>query len=133
MMFVDTNYFLRFLLAEENEQSRATRALFDDGASGRARLSTSSIVFFELYWVLTSFYKKEKSEVVAVLEGVLAMDFVFIPEREMLERALAIFRATGLSLEDAYNVAFAQAYSLSDFRTFDKALAKYVRTGGKHT
>ena len=68
-----------------------------------------------------------------MLEGVLAMDFVFIPEREMLERALAIFRATGLSLEDAYNVAFAQAYSLSDFRTFDKALAKYVRTGGKHT
>ena len=124
MIFVDTNYFLRFLRDDVREQNEIVRELFDNASRGDAQLCTSTIVFFEIFWVLTSFYQTHKREVVKVLRGILAMSFIVIRERDILTEAVGIFAATNIGLEDAYNLAYAQAHQLREFRTFDKKLAK---------
>jgi len=60
MIFVDTNYFLRFLLKDIGKQHQKAKKLFEKAASGEIKLFTSMIVFFEIYWVLFSFYKRRR-------------------------------------------------------------------------
>src|SRR3990172_8569866 len=84
MIFVDTNYFLRFLLADNKEQFHEVKPLFGQAAEGRVKLFTSIVVYFEIYWVLSSFYKQDKSETAKTLQQLLEMDFISLEEHEIL-------------------------------------------------
>jgi predicted nucleic-acid-binding protein len=124
MMFVDTNYFLRFLLSDQGAQHKTATQLFAQAASGEVRLFTSLVVFLEIYWVLSSFYQKNKKELIEKLEGVLGMSFIEIQDREILESAVRVYKDTTLDLEDAYNLVFAAFHGASELKTFDKQLDK---------
>lgn len=124
MIFVDTNYFLRFLVRDVEEQYQVVRKLFDKGVSGKDKLFTSLVVFFETYWVLSSFYQKNKQELVTKLAEVLELKFIKIKERESLEKAIKLFGHNNLSLEDAFNLVYSQKNKALRFATFDKKLSK---------
>ncbi|HEY4694723.1 MAG TPA: PIN domain-containing protein [Candidatus Nanoarchaeia archaeon] len=125
MIFVDTNFFLRFLLADNKGQFQEVKSLFSQAAEGRVKLFTSIIVYFEIYWVLSSFYKQNKPDTASTLEQILEMEFIFLEEHEILKTALKMFAGSNLSLEDCYNLAFAKSKKARSFKTFDKRLAKY--------
>lgn len=124
MIFIDTNYFLRFLLADITPQYTEAKALFLSAAEGKKNVFTSAIVIFELYWVLTSFYGKHKKDISTTLEQILAMHFVKIDERNMLNDAVSLYKKSTFDLEDAYNVSFAKAKGAKEFKTFDKKLLR---------
>ena len=48
MIFVDTNYFLRFLLADNEPQYSKVKRLFLQAARGIVKLATSVVVFLRL-------------------------------------------------------------------------------------
>ena len=60
MVFVDTNYFLRFLLKDIDNQFKEAKQLFLKSAQGDISLTTSVIVFFEVVWVLRKSFSKDK-------------------------------------------------------------------------
>lgn len=124
MIFVDTNYFLRFLLADNREQSEKVKNLFLSAAEGKAQLFTSSIVIFEIYWVLSSYYKRDKMEMISTLEKILALEFIEVENRNIFLQALSLFREQNISLEDCYNLAFSNFKKAEAFATFDQKLAK---------
>lgn len=125
-MFIDTNYFFRFLFKDIDKQYLEAEALFLSASEGKASLITSTIVFFELYWVLKSHYEKSKSEIIQVLLKILSFNFIKLEEREILFNALSLFQKTSLDLEDCYNIFYAksQGVKTGNFRTFDKKLEK---------
>lgn len=127
MIFVDTNYFLRFLLADQEEQHKTAKTLFKRAAAGEVNLFTSLVVFFEVYWVLASFYKKEKDELVEKLEGLLSLTFIDYQEHSVLVDAVRVFKETPLDLEDAYNLVYASANGASELKTFDQQLQKIYK------
>lgn len=124
MIFVDTNYFLRYLVRDVEEQYREVRQLFDKGVLGKEELFTSLVVFFEIYWVLSSFYQKNKQELRKKLSEVFKMKFIKIKEKESLEKAIDLFSSKNLSLEDAFNLVYSQKNKALSFATFDKKLSK---------
>ena len=124
MIFVDTNYFLRFLIDDNFQQAEEAKKLFLDAARGNLELVTSTIVIFEIYWVFKSYYQKTKDEIIGILQKVLAMNFVKIDERDLLQSALNFFKVENLSLEDCYNLSFALNKQTKIFKTFDAKLAK---------
>jgi predicted nucleic-acid-binding protein len=124
MTFIDTNYFLRLLLADNDTHHKTARVLFHDAATGKIRIFTSVLVFFEISWVLSSFYQKKRTELISLLEDILNLEFIAIEERPILEEALRIFRTRTIELEDAYNLVYARAHGAKHFATFDKKLAK---------
>ena len=127
MMFVDTNYFLRFLLADQEGQHQTAKTLFKKAATGEVDLFTSLVVFLEIYWVLASFYKKEKGELVDRLEGLLSMTFIDFQDRDVLSGAVRVFKETSLDLEDAYNLVYASANGARELKTFDQQLQKVYK------
>lgn len=124
MTFVDTNYFLRFLIKDINDQHLEAKNLFLAASEGKAKLITSTIVFFEIYWVLSSYYDRSKAEITDVLEKVLGLSFIELEEREVLFKSLSLFKKNNLDLEDCYNISYAKFNGIRSFKTFDKKLDK---------
>jgi len=128
MTFVDTNYFLRFLLKDVEKQHQKAKELFLKGAEGQRQLFTSLIVIFEIYWVLTSFYQKKKGRVVKLLEKIFDLGFIEIENRVLLEEALRVYKKVNLDFEDCYNLVLARKKKIKEFRTFDEGLRKQFRS-----
>lgn len=124
MIFVDTNYFLRFLLSDNEDQHRQAKELFHSGAQGKCKLFSSTIVFFEIYWVLHSFYGKNKNELCNVLENILRLEFIGFEERGILHQAIHLFKESNLNFEDCFNYCYAKQRKATDIKTFDKILLK---------
>lgn len=124
MTFIDTNYLLRFLLKDIRSQYQEAKQLLLKGAQGEEKLVTSTVVFFELYWVLSSYYKKNKSDLVVLFKKVLDLDFVVLKERSILIDTVEHFSNTNFDLEDCYNLSFAKTHKIKEFKTFDEKLTK---------
>jgi predicted nucleic acid-binding protein len=124
MVFVDTNVFLRFFLDDVTSHTREARHILSAGANGEVHLYTSLIVFFELSQVLSSFYKKGKEECIMILQDVLSLSYIDLPEHTWLAQALTLMESTSLDLPDAYNLVYAKSTGIKTFYTFDKKLQK---------
>jgi len=131
MIFVDTNYFFRFLLKDVKGQHRQAKDLFKQAALGTIELFSSSVVFFEIFWVLVSVYDKKKTEIIKTLENILKMDFIKWENEAGLQLALNIYKANSIELEDSYNLAFMKEKNIKEIRTFDKKLAGVHRNLSK--
>lgn len=124
MIFIDTNYFLRFLLEDNLQQQQKVKQLFKKAITKKIKLFTSTIVIFEIFWVLSSFYKKNKQEVIRVLDKILALTFIELEERQIIQKALNIYSEKNLDFEDCYNLSFAKNSNAKKIATFDKKLEK---------
>lgn len=124
MTFVDTNYLLRFLLEDTRQQHKIAKKLFLDAASGTVKVFTSAVVIFEIYWVLTSFYEKNRREIAHLLKQIFSLGFLEIENKDFIVKAINLYEATSFDLEDAFNLIFAKSKKAENFATFDEKLAK---------
>lgn len=123
MIFIDTNFFLRFLLHDVPEQYQEAHQLFQQAAKGEVELLSSTVVFFEVSWVLENSFQNNKLEFVATLFKLLQLNVKFT-ERELLLDSLFFYQNSKLELEDCYNIVFARKQGIEKFKTFDKKLEK---------
>jgi len=122
--FVDTNVFLRLIVNDNTEQHKIAEQIFIDASHNKLKLFTSLVVFFEIFWVLTSFYEKSKKDVVIILKHVLRMSFIELEAKETIEKAVAYFEKHNLELEDCYNIFYTLDKGVPNILTFDKKLEK---------
>jgi|SRR3989344_1690287 len=126
MIFVDTNYFLRFLFDDGSPQHEKASSLFLEAARGEKDLITSTLVIFEIFWVLESYYKLKKIQKINIIQNILDMVFVQLEERSILQNSLERYRKSSLELEDCYNISFSIKNDIKDFATFDKKVKKFL-------
>lgn len=125
--FIDTNYFLRLLLKDDIKQFDEAYSIFQLAVNQEIKIFTSTIVFFEIYWVLSSFYKKNKIKIINYLKKILKMDFLEIENRAILKEALILFKKHILDLEDCYNISYAKNLETDEFATFDKKINNLLK------
>jgi len=128
LFFVDTNYILRFLIPEEisKHQHRESVNLFQNAALKKVQIYTSVVVFFEVYWTLSSAYKYDKPKCIDALNKILSMDFFEVEGNQVLIESITLFKNSSLDLADCYNLLYSRRYPNSGFMTFDKKLQKYI-------
>src|SRR3990170_250439 len=127
MIFIDTNYFVRFFLGDIPAQYEKAGGLFDEGAKGNQKLFTSTIVILEIYWLFSSFYEKTKPEAIDILRKTLSLNFIEIAEREIITKAVDIYENTSLDFEDCYNVVYSRKEKAKEFLTFDRKLVNFLK------
>lgn len=128
MIFVDTNYFLRLLNDDKSELHKKATDFFLRAASGKGKYMTSTLVIFEVYWVLNSFYRQDKMHLVSLIGSILKMDCIELADRIQLLEALAHFSRSTLEFEDCYHLQIARTYQCTGIATFDTKLSRaYVQ------
>lgn len=122
MVYVDANYFIRLILKDIPEQYDQAYKLVTSGAQGKIRLLTSTIAFFEVYWVLSSYYQISKTKLTIALKSILQMNFIDLSEREILSKSLVFLEQSNFGLEDCYHLCYAKEFKTNSLATFDKKL-----------
>lgn len=124
MKFVDTNYFVRIIENDNETQVEEIKKLFLRGAEGLEDLISSTVVLFEIYWLMKSFYGKEKEGLTRVLRDVLAMSFIKWESQKILMDAVELMKKTNYDLEDAYNLVYAKNSGSKKLASFDMKLQR---------
>ena len=60
----DTNFIIRYLLADNHDMLVKTKEIFDKAKTGEITVIIEQAVFTEVIFVLTSFYKAPKNKFV---------------------------------------------------------------------
>lgn len=124
MTFIDTNYFLRFLLADISAQHQQAKNIFREAAAGKISVFTSAVVVFEIYWVLLSVYAKNKEQVASTLDNLLDMSFIDFEHHSLLKQSILLYKNSPLGLVDTFNLLYSKSQGAKDFKTFDIKLSK---------
>jgi predicted nucleic acid-binding protein len=120
--FVDTNVLVRHLTGDPPDQAERSSSFI----ATAERLLLPDLVVAELVYVLQSFYALPRSEVALRVRSALQLPSVRVLNRRLLERAVDLYEATGLHFADAYLVASAEAASVENIVSFDRALDRVV-------
>ena len=69
---IDTNFILRYLLADNKEQYKKSKAVFDQVREGKIIIHLEQAVFVEVIFVLSSFYKTPKEKIIETIYALLS-------------------------------------------------------------
>jgi uncharacterized protein len=117
---IDTNLLVRYLTEDDPSKANDVKRLLLKAAQGEIRLLIPSVVIAELVWVLQSFYKLERSEIVPLLNAILHTHGVEVSDKTVVSDAIAIYRDEAIDFIDAWIVAFAKATEVRAIYTFDR-------------
>ena len=119
--YVDTNVFLRFFLKDNLSLYNQAELLLRKAKEGKVKIIVSTVVIFEIGFVLKKYYHLEKQEVIKHLNTLIALDYVVVDERDIFQNAIFWYMSSSNSLEDCFLKAKAQKIGAELF-TFDKKL-----------
>lgn len=118
--FVDTNIFLRFLLADHPKQSPRCKKLFEMAEKGKIELTTSEIVIAEIAWVLGSFYRENRQSVAQKLRQIILFKGLTVPNRDVLLLATQKLESENIDFIDAYNYSLVIKKKIQKIYSYDR-------------
>jgi predicted nucleic acid-binding protein len=123
-LYCDTNYIIRYLLADHEEHFKKTSEIFHQAKTGKVLLIIEQTVFTEVIFVLSSFYKVPKIKISEVMSELLAYKGVICDDKDSLLLALNIYAKHNLHIVDSILLAKSQMHKLP-LLTFDLKLDEF--------
>ncbi len=122
MRYIDTNIFLRFLTERKENLPQDLLEFFQNLQDGSMKAKCLDIVFFQVIFVLKSFYKVNKDEIIKIMENMLSLDGLYIKNRRILEKTLELWEKHSDDIIDCYIVANMEQDGENELYTFDKRI-----------
>lgn len=126
MAAVDTNVLVRFLVQDDPLQLAIVRRLFERSAQAQEALFVPVTVALELEWVLRSNFRRPKTEVIAVLSGLLAVTELSFESEVAIEFALDGYEDCSADFSDCLHVEIARLAGHAPLWTFDVKASKVL-------
>lgn len=120
---IDTNIIIRFLIGDHEQHLQESIKIFQAIETGNLQVEILDVVLMEALFVLTKFYKLPKSEVVADLKSILAMEGVINADKLILFEALSLFADKNIDFVDALICSKAKLQGYNSL-SFDKDVNK---------
>jgi len=117
---IDTNLLVRYLTEDDPSKANDVKRLLLKAEKDEIRLLIPSVVIAELVWVLQSFYKLNRSEIVPLLNAILHTHGVEVSDRHVVSEAITLYRDGTIDFIDAWIIAFAKAADIRSIYTFDR-------------
>src|SRR3989338_11091753 len=99
-IFLDSNIWLRLFLKDQENQYTQVSNLFKLIEESHLRPYTSTVVFLEVNFVLTSFYSLTKEKALFYLNKIREVRNITIIENENLDNALKYYRHYKIKFTD---------------------------------
>ncbi len=124
MRYIDTNIFLRYLTENKEDLPQELIDFFQSLQEGNINVKCLDIVFFQVIFVLKSFYKVEKDKIIKSIESILALNGLHTKNKRVLERTLELWEQHPDDIIDCYIVANMERDGENELYTFDKKIRK---------
>lgn len=121
---LDTNFLLRFLINDIDQQAQEAEDLLDKASKGKIDCFVSIIVQMEIIYVLSSFYDQSKTEVYDKVSLLYNLNFIDFEYLNIMKKALEIYLKTSLSIQDAFLVSLSKENKMQ-FTSFDKKAVNF--------
>jgi len=120
----DTNFILRYLLADNPEMFAKAKAIFDQAKTGQVTLIIEQTVFTEVIFVLSSFYGVPKDKITQILSDLLTYKGIS-SEKEVFSLALDYYSKYNMHVVDCLLLAKNKLTNIPVL-TFDQKLNDYL-------
>lgn len=121
--FADTNFYLRFLLKDNQEQANQAEEEIKKAQNGQKKIIFLSFVLLEMNFVLKSVYSLSHSDISDYLLTLVKTPYLDIEDRAIWFQALDIYAKKKISLLDVFLFEKAKAEN-GEVLSFDKSLKK---------
>lgn len=121
---LDANVVLRFLLADDSNQSPKAKELFELAEAGKIRLLLSHVAVAELVWTLDSFFNFPRQEIGTKLRGLVIHDGVAVDAKDVVLGALDRFAHVNADFPDCYAASLALAHT-QPVASYDRDFRKF--------
>jgi len=105
--FVDSNIFLRYYSRDDELQSAQAEEFFLRAKRGEIEIFCGPPVFFEVAWVLKTFYDQPNATILNTLESMLSIPNFTILDAEYVIKAIELARKKSCGFADSYIAAVA--------------------------
>ncbi len=125
MIALDTNILVRFLVKDDDEQSKIVFKRFKKAEKNNEILFIPLLVVLELIWVLVSVYDCSRDEVVNSIDKLTMMPLIRFEKLEVIHELIKYGKSTSLDLSDLLICSSSIASGCNRTITFDKDATKY--------
>lgn len=122
---LDTNVIVRFLAGNKDEKYKGVFIFFQDIEKGKTTVELKLIVLFQTIFVLKSFYKVPKGQIVKAMLALLKFNGLKINEKRIVVRTMEIWDAENIEIVDAYLVACLEKDSQNILYSYDTDFDKF--------
>lgn len=124
MKAVDTNVLVRFLVQDDEAQSKIVNALLAEAELSKQSLFVSSLVVLEMIWVLQSSYQVPREAILLSIDELLSMSALVFQEPSVVRDFIAQAQNNSFDLSDLLIGQTAAVVVCETTLTFDKKAAK---------
>lgn len=121
--YIDTNFFLRFLLKDNLSQLKTVRIYFSKAKIGTIKIVCLTEIILEIEYVLRKVYKYQRTIIGQFLLFILNISYLEFSDREVLYESFKIYQKQSIDLVDLilyFKAKSRQAEVLSFDKDFNK-------------
>lgn len=122
---LDTNVIVRFLTGNKDEKFKGVFDFFQKIEKGKISVELKLIVLFQTIFVLKSFYKVPKGQIVKAMTGLLKFNGLKIKEKRIVVRTMEIWDSKNIEIVDAYLIACLEKDSQNILYSYDTDFDKF--------
>jgi len=124
MIALDTNVLVRYLVEDDEAESRRATKLIEAALTREEEIFISDVVMCETVWVLSSAYRFSRDEIADALAALLRARSVVFTSADRLARSLDAYRNGKGDFADYLIRELARAAGADTVATFDRLLLK---------
>jgi predicted nucleic acid-binding protein len=117
---IDTNIFLRHLLADHPIQSPLATAYLARVEQAELKVRTTEVVIFETVYTLQKLYKHPKAAIRDALVPLLELPGIILPTKKRLLDTFDFYVTFNLPFPDAYHVIVMKQLKLTEIVSYDR-------------
>jgi predicted nucleic acid-binding protein len=116
---LDTNIFLRHLLADHPTHSPKATAFLERIEREEVKARTTEIVIFETVYTLQKLYKHPKAAIRDALLPLIELPGIVLPTKRRMRETLSLYAMMNLPFPDAYHVVLMKQLQITEIISFD--------------
>jgi len=116
---IDTNILIRLFVEDDKMKVDEIKALLNSDD----KFLIPDIIIAEIIWVLSSFYKQDKTSVIEKISSLVCFKSI-ISNKDLILNAINKWQYNNISFIDAYLLATTEELNIKTFYTYDKKLSK---------
>lgn len=125
MKGLDTNIIIRFLVGDDEQQTKKAYHLFKEAELNKKELCVPLVVTLEVIWVLESAYQIQRDEILDAINELLLMPILKFEHQSALQQFIRSGMESKYDLSDLLIAHSAKEQGCESVITFDKRASKF--------